>query len=98
VYILIANVYSKKDKAEQLKEAGKELGRATSREPGCVHWTMHRRQDDPTTFVFYEIYRDEAAFKTHMESAHSKRFLDAFNGQKLGRADIEVTLLEKVEL
>jgi quinol monooxygenase YgiN len=96
MFSLIANLYAEKNKVAQLKDALLELGRGASREPGCVYWALNVREDDPTVLVCYEVYRDDAAFNAHMESEHSKRFLGTYNGQKLGRAEIEVIRMAKV--
>ena len=32
-------------------------------------------QENPAQFLFYELFRDEAAFKAHQESAHFKTYI-----------------------
>ncbi|WP_247452323.1 antibiotic biosynthesis monooxygenase [Bradyrhizobium sp. 174] len=32
-------------------------------------------KDNPAQFLFYELFRDEAAFKAHQESAHFKTWI-----------------------
>ena len=41
-------------------------------EPGAMLFLIGRGRDNPAQFVFYELFRDEAAFKAHQESAHFK--------------------------
>ena len=41
-------------------------------EPGCRMFITHRAVDDPRTFLLYEQYDDEAAFKAHTETQHFK--------------------------
>ena len=41
-------------------------------EPGAKLFLISRRNDNPAQFLFYELFRDEAAFKAHQESAHFK--------------------------
>lgn len=95
---IIAYVYGKRESAAELKKALVELGRKTKQEKGNLQFLMHEREDDPTTFIFYETYQSEEAFKAHLESGHSRAFGDAYNDKKLGRADIEIIRLSPVEL
>jgi len=39
-------------------------------EPGNLRFDILQSADDPTSFIFYEAYRDEAAAKAHKETAH----------------------------
>jgi len=43
---------------------------ARTREPGCVRFDVSQREDDPTQWLFYEVYRDAAAFEAHRASPH----------------------------
>jgi len=36
---------------------------------------ISRAKDNPAQFLFYELFRDEAAFKAHQESAHFKTYI-----------------------
>jgi autoinducer 2-degrading protein len=40
------------------------------REPGNVRFDVIQLVEDPTRFVLYEWYRDEAAAKAHKETPH----------------------------
>jgi (4S)-4-hydroxy-5-phosphonooxypentane-2,3-dione isomerase len=43
---------------------------ARTREPGCVRFDVSQQEDDPTRWMFYEVYRDPAAFEAHRASPH----------------------------
>lgn len=45
------------------------------REPGTLIYTCHTVTDRPDQRVFYELYRDRAAFDDHEEQPHVKHFL-----------------------
>ena len=47
-----------------------ENARATRGEPGNVRFDVLRSVEDPTRFVLYEAYVDEAAARAHKETAH----------------------------
>ena len=44
-------------------------------EPGAKMFLISRGKDNPAQFLFYELFRDEAAFKAHQESAHFKTYI-----------------------
>jgi quinol monooxygenase YgiN len=46
-----------------------------SGEPGTLVYLTHTEQESPGIRVFYELYRDEAAFQAHEETKHVRRFL-----------------------
>ena len=45
-------------------------------EPGCLRFDVIQDRDDPHCFYFYEVYRDDAAFAAHRESAHFKSYFE----------------------
>lgn len=44
-------------------------------EPGTLVYLTHTERESPGVRVFYELYRDEAAFQAHEETEHVRRFL-----------------------
>jgi quinol monooxygenase YgiN len=44
-------------------------------EPGAKLFLISRAKENPAQFLFYELFRDEAAFKAHQESAHFKTYI-----------------------
>jgi quinol monooxygenase YgiN len=47
------------------------------REPGTLVYACHRVNDSPRQRLFYELYRDRAAFDEHERQEHVRRFLAA---------------------
>lgn len=43
-------------------------------EPGTLAYVCHMVQDHPRQRIFYELYRDQAAFEAHEQGAHMRRF------------------------
>ena len=43
-------------------------------EPGCLRFDVLQDNADANKFFFYEVYRDEDAFKAHQASAHYPRW------------------------
>lgn len=46
-------------------------------EPGTLVYAVHRVDGRPLQRIFYELYRDRAAFDAHEEQGHTRRFLGA---------------------
>ena len=44
-------------------------------ESGCVRYEVLRDLDDPTTFLLYEVFEDEAAYETHAASDHHESWM-----------------------
>jgi quinol monooxygenase YgiN len=46
-------------------------------EPGTLIYAVHAVEGKPLQRIFYELYRDRAAFDVHEGQPHVRRFLDA---------------------
>ena len=59
---------------EVVADAGVDgaVAAASQQEPGNVLWIAHRSTENPRTFMVYEQYRDEDAFKEHGQTEHFK--------------------------
>ena len=44
-------------------------------EPGTLMYVTHRVTSEPSARVFFEVYRDRAAFDAHEATAHTASFL-----------------------
>jgi len=44
-------------------------------EAGAKLFLISRGRDNPAQFLFFELFRDEAALKAHQESAHFKTYI-----------------------
>ena len=44
-------------------------------EPGTLVYASHLVDGQPLQRIFYELYRDRAAFEAHEQTAHTRRFL-----------------------
>lgn len=70
---VIANIKVKEDKIDEAKGFFKQLASDTlAAESGTLAYTVHQRVDDPATFVFYEKYESEEAFKIHGKNLAAK--------------------------
>jgi len=71
------HVHVKPEAVEAFKQATLANARASLKEPGVVRFDVVQQQDDPTRFVFVEVYRDAAAAAAHKETKHYPVWRDA---------------------
>ena len=50
-------------------------GTSVAVEPGCFQFDVSRDESDPNVVYLYEVYADKAAFETHLEMPHLKKWL-----------------------
>jgi len=77
MYIVSVTIWVKPQFVEPFMAASLDNARNTRKEPGNVRFDVARCTDDPCRFLLYEVYRTEADFHAHHESAHYLRWKDA---------------------
>ncbi|HUA38845.1 MAG TPA: antibiotic biosynthesis monooxygenase [Candidatus Sulfopaludibacter sp.] len=71
------HVHVKPECVEAFKQATLANARASLKEPGVARFDVVQQQEDPTRFVFVEVYRDAAAAAAHKATAHYPVWRDA---------------------
>jgi (4S)-4-hydroxy-5-phosphonooxypentane-2,3-dione isomerase len=66
------SVYVKPQRIDEFINATKKNHRGSVQEPGVLRFDVLQRDDDPSVFMLYEVYRDEAATAAHKETEHYK--------------------------
>ena len=72
-FVLVVRMKTKEGQEERAVELMRELGEASRQEPGCEAYVPCRDPEDAGAFLFYEQYRDKAAFEEHGASEHFQR-------------------------
>ncbi len=73
---VVAYVKSKPGKIEEVKKELMHLVVETHKEPGCINYDCHVKEDDPTTFLFYENWKNKEVWEKHMEMPYLKRWIN----------------------
>ena len=68
----------------ELVEAARQYLPLVPAEPGVEAFYVTARKDDPNTFVFYEIYRSQAAQDFHLQQDFTKKFLATLKSAQVG--------------
>ena len=72
-FVLVVRMKTKEGEEARALEVMHELAEASRQEPGCEAYVPCRDPEDPRSFLFYEQYRDKAAFEEHGASEHFQR-------------------------
>ncbi|WP_409465965.1 putative quinol monooxygenase [Amycolatopsis sp. GA6-003] len=68
--LVVADVSSSPENAEEFGQVLHEFAAACREEPGCLSYEVFRSDETPGRYVSIEKYADDAAFKAHRESDH----------------------------
>jgi|SRR5712691_12776006 len=71
-YVVTAKWTARQGEEERVLQAIKNLIEPSRAEPANSFYQGSRDPDDPRVFFFFEIYDDEAGYKSHGESEHFK--------------------------
>jgi quinol monooxygenase YgiN len=72
----ILHAKTRPEKAEAFEALFRAYVEPSRAEPGCIEYHMLRDQQDPTLFIFYEIWQSQAHLDVHSNLPHMKQFRD----------------------
>ena len=88
---VIAKLKAKAGSEAQLEAAFREMiPKVRANEPGTLSYVLHKSTKDPTTYVFYEVYQDQAALDAHGKTPHMAETGGKLRGILDGRPEIQV--------
>ena len=73
--LVVAQWEAKDGEADRVADILARFLPEAQREAGAKLFLISRAKDNPAQFLFYELFRDEDAFKAHQESAHFKTYI-----------------------
>lgn len=73
--LVVAQWEAKEGEAERVAEILRGFLPEAQSEPGVKLFLISCARENPAQFLFYELFRDEAAFKAHQDSAHFKTYI-----------------------
>ena len=73
--LVVAQWEAKEGQADEVAAILARFLPEAQREEGAKLFLIARARENPAQFLFYELFRDEAAYKAHQESAHFKRYV-----------------------
>jgi quinol monooxygenase YgiN len=76
IKVIVARVAIKKGQEKAFIDVATKLVEATHAEEGNIFYSLYQSATNPSEFVFYEQYKDDAAFQVHGSSAHFAAFAE----------------------
>ena len=58
----------------------------TLKEDGCIRYDLHQGIDDESTFVFYEIWKDQKALDFHNQTSYIKALGNSLENKLVSEA------------
>jgi len=74
MFIALVRVHVKPDRVDDFREMIRANHLGSVAEPGCLRFDVAQSRDDPTRFVLWEWYVDEAASQYHKTTPHYLAF------------------------
>lgn len=93
---IVARIKAKPGLEARMQQDLISLLAPTRAESGCVTFDLLKDTNDPTVFVLYENWKDQAALDAHFQQPYVKRVLQAY--EETLAQPIEVLSLTKLEL
>ena len=88
--IVVAKLKAKKGEEEKMEAALRDMVAKVAPEQGTLTYTLHRAQNDPNVFLFYEKYEDGAALKAHSSTPYFKELFGELKSLFDGAPEIEM--------
>jgi len=73
---LVVNFTVKPGNEEKTKDLIRQLQEHTRREPGCRQYNGHQSPEEPSRFLMYELYDNQAALDAHRASPHYEQYVN----------------------
>ncbi len=77
MHVTLVHIKVKPEHVEAFVATTRANHQASVRETGNLRFDVLQSAEDPTRFVLYEAYVDEAAARAHKETSHYTRWRDA---------------------
>ena len=75
MFVLVVNIRIQPHNVERFMKLLDANAAAARKEPGCKQFDVLVDPKDKAKIMLYEVYNDEAAFETHQQTAHFKKYV-----------------------
>lgn len=89
ILVVTARLRAKQGKEDELRMALEQLVQDCGHHEGLLLYSVHQETSDPASFLFYEHYLSEKAFKDHFVSEELVNARPMFSELVDGEAQIE---------
>lgn len=88
--VIVAKLKAKEGHEEQMKEIFMNMISKVQDEEGTLIYTLHKSQNDPSQFMFYEKYKDMDAMTLHSSTPYFKELFPMIEPHMDGAPEIEM--------
>lgn len=74
MHAFILHAHTKSEQAERFERLFRAYVEPSRAEAGCIEYHMLRDADDPTLFIFFEVWASPEAFAQHAGLPHMREF------------------------
>lgn len=97
VLTVVARIRAAKNKGDALASLlAEQVAVVRKAEPGCLVYRAHRSAKDPDLFLFYEMYKDDAAFEAHRQAPHLAAYRERREKEGLTDGAVEVEIFRSI--
>ncbi|MFV3403828.1 MULTISPECIES: putative quinol monooxygenase [Pseudomonas] len=75
-HAFILKAKTRPEMAEAFEQLFRPFVEPSRQEPGCIEYHMLRDRQDPSLFVFFEVWADQAALEVHSALPHMQAFFE----------------------
>src|SRR5882757_5761971 len=79
-YFVIAEIVSKPEKADTLRDLMTPFAALSRKEPGCIQYALLEVEGEPGRFLTYEKWSKKDDLKAHMTTPHLKEIVPKLDG------------------
>lgn len=72
--VVFARIKARLDSAETVKIELLKMVEPTRKEAGCIKYQLHQDNEDPSVFVFYEVWESAASLERHKDTDHYRHY------------------------
>ncbi len=77
---IVANIQADPGKIDRVKAELEKLIAPTRAEKGCLQYDLHRDNENPAHFMFYENWESRELWQVHMRAPHLAAYRKAVEG------------------
>lgn len=92
MHAFILHAHTRPEQAEAFERLFRSYVEPSRAEPGCIEYHMLRDVQDPTLFIFYEVWASREALAEHMALLHMREFHE--RRMDYLRRDVEIREIE----
>jgi quinol monooxygenase YgiN len=74
-FVLQVSIRIKPENVDAFMQKLNDNARNARKEPGCKQFEVLVDPNDRAKIMLYEVYNDEAAFETHQQTPHFKKYV-----------------------